>query len=200
MTRLNFEIKNWLNFFGWAIFYFKNKNWLKWICPQPNIGKHEHNRRNKLILEIGLSKGFAPTRLIISIFHRLIGQYFESGILFISLANLHGGKRWLDVWERRRQAPLYSNQSPRWVYSAYFDLAYLYFSILSCIWVAKRTMDSLGKFFLENFPSPTSYVIFRLSVYCGFMAIFNSILSVIENTNLIVFNQIVFRISYWKSI
>ena len=37
--------------------------------------------------------GFAPTRLIISIFHRLIGQYFESGILFISLANLHGGKR-----------------------------------------------------------------------------------------------------------
>ena len=70
------------------------------------IGKHELNRRNKLILEIELSKGFAPTRLIISIFHRLIGQYFESGILFISLANLHGGKRWLDVWERRRQVPL----------------------------------------------------------------------------------------------
>ena len=90
------------------------------------IVKHEHNRRYKLILEIGLSKGFAPTRLIISIFHRLIGQYFESGILFISLANLHGGKRWLDVWERRRQAPLYSNQSPRWVYNAYHDRAYLY--------------------------------------------------------------------------
>ena len=59
----------------------------------PNIGKHDLNRRNKLILEIGLSKGFAPTRQIISIFRRLIGQYFESGILFISLANLHGGKR-----------------------------------------------------------------------------------------------------------
>ena len=58
-----------------------------------SIGKHDLNRRNKLILEIELSKGFAPTRLIISIFHRLIGQYFESGILFISLANLHGGKR-----------------------------------------------------------------------------------------------------------
>ena len=51
-----------------------------------------------------------PTRLIISIFHRLIGQYFESGILFISLANLHGGKRWLDVKERRRQALRYPNQ------------------------------------------------------------------------------------------
>ena len=51
------------------------------------------NRRYKLILEIDLSKGFAPTCLIISIFHRLIGQYFESGILFISQANLHGGKR-----------------------------------------------------------------------------------------------------------
>ena len=49
------------------------------------IGKHDHNRRYKLILEIGLSKGFAPTRLIISIFHRLIGKYFESGILFICM-------------------------------------------------------------------------------------------------------------------
>ena len=38
-----------------------------------NIVKHEHNRRYKLILEIDFSKGFAPTRLIISIFHRLIG-------------------------------------------------------------------------------------------------------------------------------
>ena len=58
-----------------------------------DIVQHEQNRRNKLVLEIELSKGFAPTRLVISIFHRLIGQYFESGILFISLANLHGGKR-----------------------------------------------------------------------------------------------------------
>ena len=58
-----------------------------------NIGTQDRGRRFILILEIGLSKGFAPTRLIISIFHRLIGQYFESGILFISLANLHGGKR-----------------------------------------------------------------------------------------------------------
>ena len=90
------------------------------------IGAQDHNRRYKLILEIGLSKGFAPARLIISIFHRLIGQNFESGILFISLANLHGGKRWLDVWERGRQAPLYSKQSPRWVYNAYYDRAYLY--------------------------------------------------------------------------
>ena len=57
------------------------------------IGVQDHNRRFKLIFEFGLGKGFAPTRLIISIFHRLIGQYFESGILFISLANLHGGKR-----------------------------------------------------------------------------------------------------------
>ena len=58
-----------------------------------HIGTQDHNRRYKLILGIGLSKRFAPTRLIISIFHRLIGQYFDSGILFISLANLHGGKR-----------------------------------------------------------------------------------------------------------
>ena len=76
----------------------------------------DHNRRFKFIF--GLGKGFTPTRLIISIFHRLIGQYdgqyFESRILFISLANLHGGKRWLDVWERRRQAPLYPNQTQRW--------------------------------------------------------------------------------------
>ena len=93
------------------------------------IGVQDHNRRFKLIFEFGLGKGFAPTRLIISIFHRLIGQYFESGILFISLANLHGGKRWLDVWERRRQAPLYSTRSPRWVYSAYLACAYLYFKI-----------------------------------------------------------------------
>ena len=48
--------------------------------------------RNRQNGEIQIA-GFAPTRLIISIFHRLIGQYFESGILFISLANLHGGKR-----------------------------------------------------------------------------------------------------------
>ena len=74
----NFEVKNETG--EWRkLFYF--------------IGTQDLNRRNKLILEIGLSKGFAPTRLIISIFHRLIGQYFESGILFISLANLHGGKR-----------------------------------------------------------------------------------------------------------
>ena len=67
------------------------------VYSQLNIGTQDHNRRYKLILEIGLSKGMpvslSPTRLIISIFHRLIGQYFESGILFISLANLHGGKR-----------------------------------------------------------------------------------------------------------
>ena len=44
----------------------------------PSIVQHEQNRRNKLVLEIELSKGFAPTRLIISNFHRLIGQYFES--------------------------------------------------------------------------------------------------------------------------
>ena len=48
--------------------------------------------RNRQNGEIQIA-GFAPTRLIISIFHRLIGQNFESGILFISLANLHGGKR-----------------------------------------------------------------------------------------------------------
>ena len=53
----------------------------------------DHNRRFKLIFEFGLDKGFAPARLIISIFHRPIGQYFESGILFISLANLHGEER-----------------------------------------------------------------------------------------------------------
>ena len=47
----------------------------------------------KLNFEFGLGKGFAPTRLIISIFHHLIGQYFEPGILFISVANLHGGER-----------------------------------------------------------------------------------------------------------
>ena len=112
----------------WIIFFSSrdvNCSFSCFKCVPGHIVKHEHHRRYKLILEIGLSKGFAPTRLIISIFHRLIGQYFESGILFISLANLHGGKRWLDVWERRRQAPLYSNKSPRWVYSAYFDLSIL---------------------------------------------------------------------------
>ena len=102
--------------------YLQFKN--TWLFQKSNyLGKHERNRRNKLILEIELSKGFAPTRLVISIFHRLIGQYFESGILFISLAILHGGERWLDVWERRRQAPLYWNQSPRWVCNAYYSRA-----------------------------------------------------------------------------
>ena len=72
---------------GPPLYYYKTRQRL-----YSSIGKHELNRRNKLILEIELSKGFAPTRLIISIFHRLIGQYFESGILFISLANQHGGK------------------------------------------------------------------------------------------------------------
>ena len=38
-----------------------------------NIGSQDQNRRYKLILKVGLSKGFAPTRLIISIFHCLIG-------------------------------------------------------------------------------------------------------------------------------
>jgi len=69
-------------------------NVIFFISSKPYIGTQDHNRRYKLILEIELSKGFAPTRLFISIFHRLIGQYFESGILFISLANLHRGKRW----------------------------------------------------------------------------------------------------------
>ena len=80
-------------------------SFLWWCCgiiySKSYIGRQGHNRRFKFNFEFGLGKGFAPTRLIISIFHRLIGQYFESGILFISLANLHAGKRWLDVWERR---------------------------------------------------------------------------------------------------
>ena len=39
--------------------------------------------RNQQKGEIQIA-GFAHTRLIISIFHHLIGQHFESGILFIS--------------------------------------------------------------------------------------------------------------------
>ena len=121
-------------------FFIQLNSWTNNVVSW-SIVKHEHNRRYKLILEICLSKGFASIRLIISIFHRLIGQYFESGILFISLANLHGGKRWLDVWERRRQAPLYSNQTPRWVWNAYFDLAILYSSKIKIYQTRKWTSE-----------------------------------------------------------
>ena len=93
----------WWNF-NWAEFLWINGNFSFEVPSYSGhtcIGRQGHNRRFKLNFEFGLGKGFALTRLIISIFHRLIGQYFESGILFISVANLHGEERWLDVWEIR---------------------------------------------------------------------------------------------------
>ena len=45
----------------------------KIVISERDIGKHDLNRRNKLILEIGLSKGvpvsFSPTRPIIFFLH-----------------------------------------------------------------------------------------------------------------------------------
>ena len=49
--------------------------------------------------------GFAPTRLIIFVFRLVIGQYFESGILFTSAGQSGDGRRrWLDVWGRTKQS------------------------------------------------------------------------------------------------
>ena len=45
------------------------------------VGVQDHNRRFKLFFEFGLGKAFAPTRLIISIFHRLIANQWLASIL-----------------------------------------------------------------------------------------------------------------------
>ena len=53
------------------------------VIPYESFIMESQMTRNRQNGEIRIA-GFAPTRLIISIFHHLIGQYCESGILFIS--------------------------------------------------------------------------------------------------------------------
>ena len=49
--------------------------------------------------------GFAPTRLITFVYRLVIGQYFKSGILFISAGQSGDGRqKWLDAWKRTQQS------------------------------------------------------------------------------------------------
>ena len=76
-----FSFYNWI--LGFIIEFLRDLVTCTSFIPFESFIMESQMTRNRQNGEIQIA-GFAPTRLIISIFHHLIGQYFESGILFIS--------------------------------------------------------------------------------------------------------------------